>query len=1023
MALEDFFTLTEMKDGLVVVDRVKELVAIMQKEQKSASKNIGESARQWSTVASVLAATSSMPVLNHFIQLGGLHFLDQWLQEAQQYSDNTSESSVEECTCELLRALEKFPIDRGAPAFSGIMLCVKNLVGHRSSIVQERAKVLYNQVNQEKGKGCDQPSVGEDSGHQDEVKSLKEIGTVVSGSLRQTDVKLAPADAGADEDRSVNVLPEGELQHKSSECSQLEIVATADKHFSKDSSHTTVSQVKESDVFQIDDQSSCIVLPSSHASQTAEESSVHPAGGTSSVGDCSSLGTKNNGKSSLGDGVALNNFSKEELGTKSEENSPDKFVGKEVSYVSSSSGVDHVSSADTHAQQSVMELVGMNDVNDKTPPTNVGSNTSTEASNPNDLGVGSGLPKVSSSKVNRMTTDQNDGVCSNVSQDLSVTGCISTKTDSAKTCFTGEAVDVEEFGTKLVTKEGGSDDSATTGAISKPATDVKASDVFVRSSVSPDIGFVLDDALEVARQVAKEVEREVVDYREPLCSSSSKLNSEGRVMQPGSPDSVNGEQDQPMAEPQNEILVKQTFTGGVLSKNGDEDIINAKNKGKVEYCGGNHDLSQVTEAAQRPAHEKRVPSFRFDLNEESCSHEMEHPRLVVSSSITAVSTPKEAEHELPGGSTSHIKGKARCIESAATSAFCPASIFRIPDADKAFSVEGSSSSKQRQDFLDIDLNVAGGNINEATDAVLAKMPVSSGLPSGESSVEVSSKRPMWPMWDLNSTVDNEDRSPSPASSSSLKQPITRDLNLNDHPALSESHGYPYVWGAPSSQGRDDSEGFHDGPYISIMGKKVLISRENVIPQTRSLLPNGPSPVSQLSAYYAQSGAGASAGVQYPATQYAIARAPPTPGLVYNGLRMEPYMSPSPAMYGSAAAPYNLDPRGIPMGQQIMSSPMAAPPSYARLPFPMSTATTPIGFNWIGPSQPNPDMASGLFAADMGNMEGAPRQVSAPGNITMMEEQMASTSRAMSPGMRKRKEPDNGFEQYWGLYSRQQPPWH
>lgn len=1035
MVLEDFFTLAEMKDGLAATDRVRELMAAIQKEKNSAVKNAGDTTRQRSIVASVLAATVNMPILNHFIELGGLHFLDEWLQEAQQYSDNTSEKSVEEYTCELLSALEKLPVDKGAPAFSGIMLCVKNLAGHKCSSVQERAKVLFNQVNQEQEKGCDQPK---DLGHQDEVKSLNETGTVVSSSVGQTDVKHAPVEAGADEDRSVNVLPECKLQHKSSDCSQLESVTTGDKPVSKKNSyHTTVSQVKESDVPQTGDQSSSIVLPSSQGSPTIPESSVCGAEGTGAIGVRSSLSTNNNGRTSIEEVSVLTKFPNEELGTESEENIPEKFAGKEVSYISSPSGVDHVSSADTHAQQSVMEPVVMNDDDDKALPTNAGNNTSTEVSHPIDLGVGSGQPKLSSSKMNCMATEQNDGISSNVSQDLSVTACISTKTDSIKSRFTGEAEDVKEFAADSIMKVGASDDSATTGAISEPSADVKAPDVIVRPRENSDLDFVLDDALEVARQVAKEVEREVVDYRERLCSSFSKQNSEGRVMQPGSPDSVNGEQDQLMTEPENEVSVQQSFAGGILPTNGDEHITNAKSKGKLEDRMDNHGMSQVTEPAQRPANEKRETGF--DLNEGSYFQDMDHPGVVVSSSITAVSTLKEAEHELLFGSTCRAKGKQICSESAATSAFCPASVFRIPDADKAFSVEGSSSSKQRHDFLDIDLNVAEGNTIGATDAVLGKMPVSSGLPSGESSVEVSSKRPMWLMWDLNSTVDNDGRSPSPTSSSPLKQPIVRDLNLNDHPSLFESQGHPFVCGtssvqdqghpfvcgASSVQGRDDFEGFHEeAPYIKFMGAKLPInSRDDVIPQTRSLLPNVPFPVSQFSAYYAQPGGGA--GVQYPTAQYAIAHAPPAPSFVYNGMRMmeQPYMSLSPAMYGSGAVPYTMDPRENQMGHQLMNPPMAGPPSYAR-PYPMNMATAPIAYNWIGPSQPNLELGSGIFMGDIGNREGTSRQASMPGTMNLMGEQMASSSRPMSPGLRKRKEPDNGYEPCLGLYSRhQQPPWH
>ena len=71
MTLEDFFTLTEMKDGLTAPSRVQELVSVMQKEKDSEVKNAADATRQWASVASTIAATENKDCLDLFIQLDG----------------------------------------------------------------------------------------------------------------------------------------------------------------------------------------------------------------------------------------------------------------------------------------------------------------------------------------------------------------------------------------------------------------------------------------------------------------------------------------------------------------------------------------------------------------------------------------------------------------------------------------------------------------------------------------------------------------------------------------------------------------------------------------------------------------------------------------------------------------------------------------------------------------------------------------------------------------------------------------
>ena len=153
MTLEDFFTLTEMKDGLTAPSRVEELLNVMQKDKDCVLKNVGDATRQWAAVASTIAATENKDCLDLFIQLDGLWFIDRWLKDAENFGKDTSESFAEESITALLRALEKLQIDNERSISSGIWITVKNLLGHNSSKVQEGARMLFDRWKQ--GKDCD----------------------------------------------------------------------------------------------------------------------------------------------------------------------------------------------------------------------------------------------------------------------------------------------------------------------------------------------------------------------------------------------------------------------------------------------------------------------------------------------------------------------------------------------------------------------------------------------------------------------------------------------------------------------------------------------------------------------------------------------------------------------------------------------------------------------------------------------------------------------------------------------------
>ncbi|KVI07797.1 Transcription factor IIS, N-terminal, partial [Cynara cardunculus var. scolymus] len=142
MTLEDFFTLTELRDGLTTPTRVNELLTVMQKEKDCVVKNVGEATRQWSAVACTIATTENKDCLDLFIQLDGLWFIDRWLKDAQKFGNDTENRFLEELIIALLRALERLQVDNHRSISSGIDKTVQDLLGHSSSMVREKAKAL-----------------------------------------------------------------------------------------------------------------------------------------------------------------------------------------------------------------------------------------------------------------------------------------------------------------------------------------------------------------------------------------------------------------------------------------------------------------------------------------------------------------------------------------------------------------------------------------------------------------------------------------------------------------------------------------------------------------------------------------------------------------------------------------------------------------------------------------------------------------------------------------------------------------
>lgn len=1021
MTLEDFFTLTEMKGGLMSHSRVEELISVMQRD-KDCIVNVNDAARQWSSVASTLAATENRDSLDHFVRLNGLLFLDRWLQDAQKFNNDTCDNSVEASISLLLGALKKLPIDHKRSISSGIGATVKKLLAHKNSGVQERARALFSCWSQEIDNYEDKQDMKEVDGYVEDRVNRAD-GTVSAESWCHKN----PCCDNTLTERNTDGKPIGDEHQDSRNTGGSQYKSTGDLDISdscnKDNNHASLDQEYKEDESRAQDL--CTMPNSCQASiSVMEETSSCPAEKTTSMGSCSILNSVEWMPSHILRFKDITTDAKEadfKIGSLGGN-------GKQETSVSNSSGSGSgsgsVSPADSvGAQQPVIQPDVLSNINvnetrncmEKTLLDSVDGHS----------GICTGLkgmavePEIQKHMQNTdlEVTYKVSGPCSDVMQNSSFVRMNSGNLDNinSEKHDPEKTDDIEELSDELKLKAG--TNYKTTVSISSPEIDANFSELKTKSDLDFEYGF--DDALEVARQVAKEVEREVVDYRKQFCSSSSEKASEGRVRQPGSPDSINDERYQTVGRSRDEPPIKQNLIGRAVSPNVEVQLMDSVYVDKTENCMRKDDSSQVcTETLQKPIDEGKINLCDFDLNE-ACSEEVDH------AVITFVSASKVAPAGVPKAPL-HFEGELGWKGSAPTSAFRPAHSRRTPDCGKPLSVVGSSqSSKQRRVFLDIDLNATEGDGDGASHPGMGKQVlVSSDLPSGESSVEVSSRRAQRLQLDLNRIGDNEDNpssdgrleerfiyhhpigSPSPASSSSSRQFPPRNIDLNGNPSLYDD----FSDRQPGYSKCSISGGFRgDDPVVSIMGTRVAINRHELIPQTQTFLPSGRGVESPISAVYgrAENGLGTFAH-------------PPPSLFSYNGFGMRSPVSLSPAIYGPGSVPCMVDSRGAPVLPQMIPSSSDVP--HSQLPLFMSMSNPITGLN--GVSRPSLDLNSGLsiVEAERCRSGGDAGQLFIPGQGILME-QMRSVSQHIGPGLgTKRKEPDGGGWELYPVGYKHQPPW-
>ncbi|KAJ4702143.1 IIS transcription factor [Melia azedarach] len=1037
MTLEDFFPPTKMKEGLTAPSLVEELVSIMQKEKDAGVKNIGDATRQWAAVASVIAATENRDCLDLFIQLDGLWFIDRWLKDAQKFANDTNEGFIEESITAMLRALEKLHIDNERSLSSGIWITVQNLLGHSSSRVQDRARALFESWKEGKVSGEHDHGVKCVGPSYDDDVAVSAIHGKESSRTESTILDVPLPKASFNEENNVTEPVGGEILPLNSECRQPE--NTEDVQ-TKSNNNEPCSDIKL-DVIDMQDKPPDHVA-SKLSNSVAENSFMEdklPVGTverTCSVETCNSPASKQCCNEEQSNAQKMNELSKDEKQAATKVCVTASASTGTVEARTVSSAADVASDHDIMSAPPLKDNIDANE-GDSDVKATVDGDVRTLASEPKSGMDNMEVANNCSTLVFKSSGE--DCEChSDAMQNSSGKESMYGKHKDLGTSFSRiKGIGAAEEDKERISSDGVSD-LRNDSNLSKSAMAIQSPDAANKRTSDIELEYGIIDALEVARKVAQEVEREVVDYRERSCSSSEKILS-GGIGPPESPDSVNEKQDLVNEVPSKEMPAEQNYCAEAYCEV-ERQLVNSDNV-ETEPENGIADVesSQVTEAEVNP--EKGLCGF--DLNQEVCSDDMDrpvnpvNPVNPVSTPVSVVSASRAAAASGLPAAPLQFEGTLGWKGSAATSAFRPASPRRTSDSDKTTLPIGgaNSSSKQRQDFLDIDLNVAEAVDEKLADLIPEKqIPVSSSLHSAESSLEMSPKRSERLKLDLNRISDDSDapatdlrmetrlvpsrnghRSPSPASSSSSMQPSLRNIDLNDRPYLHNDfsdqvphHGKSYqnasAFGSPKA----------DDPVISIMGARVEVNRKDFSPQISSL-PNGRTLETAMDGNLARS-----RGVPGLGTSYSH-----SPGFGYNGFTTAPALSYSSPTYGPGSTiPYMVDTRGAPVVPQIVASAATVPTSYSQAPpFIMSMTSASSGLNFA--SRPNLDLNSG-FATEGGNRDSLGlRQLFMPSQGRSMEEQLRGSSQPSSSSSGvggKRKEPDSGRESFQLNCRHQQPPW-
>ncbi|XP_038899939.1 uncharacterized protein LOC120087121 [Benincasa hispida] len=1026
MTLEDFFTLTEIKNGLTAPCRVEELINVMQKEKDCFVKNVSDATRHWAAVAGAIAATENKDCLDLFIQLDGLSFIQRWLKDAQKFSNDTSDSTVEESIIVLLQALKKLHITAEKSISSGILFTIKGLyenTDHGKSRFGKELSVLLDRWMQE----INDKDLLRDAEH---IVHYDEENSNLARGAGRSSASGASVSRELSSDGKQTAEPVGDKILSSGSSDALHLDKIEDSKVQSPRNELNSHSFSGNSVVRDrspDLATNCAVMlaPIEDVLKKDETSLCSVGGGTSvSVASAAREGSDN-----------------EQLaGLKKSNESPE--LENHVNKIDGSSGRSCVTEKSDNSSHSPMQdpgsvLEGFDAANgeesakeapaqqDNDGLDNAGARQRSSSLDSERVSTLDSASGISDKKTNyaSMTVFKPAGLDTDryrsTLRDLSMNGSLIGKFEERGASFSR----MEDFGQVKGDRQRRrkEDDGGITNSVfSKPKLNPKTSNIIDnRSDMELEYGIV--DALEVARQVAQEVEREVVEYREPSCSSSSDKVSDGGIRQLGKPDSVSEKQDLPADLQGREVQSAKSHVAESYS-DAETCLTHPDNLDTQPENLNEMESSMVTEAARGAEASTEKGFCEFDLNQDVFNDDAEQLATPVSLPVSVISVSRPAASSGLPITPLQFEGALGWRGSAATSAFRPASPRKVPDSDRTLSSGGNSdSSKQRQDFLDIDLNVA--ETGEET-----RKQIGSSFPqSGEFLVESGPRRSGGLKLDLNCVGDDVDApasdlrleglfnnqnsySASPACSSSSMQPLVRNIDLNDRPYVqgdAPDQGPGKYSQNATAYGRPNS----DASVISIMGTRVEVGRKD-FPFHASSLPNGRTvEPTGMGATLARTGdiLGMNSAVSFHQT----------PFIGYNGLTPGPTISFSTMYEPSGSMPYMVDSRGTAVMPQYMGPMSAVPPSsYSHPPFIMGMADAQLTPNGVvAHSRPKFDLNSGL--SDSGGL----KQLLFPGHLRSVEEQLRQPSSSGVGSKRKEPDgPDGGWEGYLLSYKHQQPPW-
>lgn len=1007
MTIKDFFTLTEMSNGLAAPARVKELVAVMQ-ESGCPVKNVGEAARQWSAVARAIAATENQECLDLFIQLDGLHFIGKWLKDAQKLENDSNDNFVEESITHLLEAIGKLHVDCKNLVASEIWTTVRDLLVHNNSEVQDKAQVLFESWKRGTNGNT---SLSDAEG---------------SGALTDDDMgKSADIERGIGHPESSqrvdSLSRETSCREKGQESSRDNAVLSA--------SPDAVLAGKVKNEQNLDENSNHKVGDDELSNHVGSPSLVKPA---MELLACHSIGAASTKtcKPAVSGHITLDggmDFHEVESGSDAKHNpkietSPEKSGSLEE--LNTSEDIPTPSNSDAaDARKSATEPISQKfpDAEDKIL-CNEGS--AYIDSKKTDLDGNSFMDDICSANQCRNSSAAKEG---DEFEGRILCKSSGTETNQENTLELGVFMSEIEDHEKIdkLGQHVSSDDLTNDYKFAKKLK-VREPDQAGKKSDAELYG--IEDPLEVARQVAIEVEREFVDYREQSCDASEKL-PEGNVHRPDSPNIVGGKESQTSETPPKDVasdpdLSAETSPMQEKSSPSTEDL-------DAEQTNGMQDVatSQVTEVApEEDSREKELCSF--DLNQEACSEDADRPENQLPPPMSIVSASRAAAAHGWPVAPSQFEGNLGWKGSATTSAFHPASSRRMPESEKDLYDGGIGCSSRELGCLDIDLNMAE-SVDGQTECLLPEknVPSHSGLPSGES---FANTNPRSEHLELDLNLMNDDgtcpsgwqmghffpqgngKNSQSHSSTSSKQPSLKNIDLNDQPSfLNNSTNNSYV--SKLSQNFTGGVKSND-PGISIMGKRVEINHKDFPSQNAALL-NGRTSDIAFDVNLGRTGGFLGLGSVLPYGHSSVYGC--------SNIAPESAMPFSSAIHGSRG-PVNwmVDSRGAPVMPQIAASASVMPTSFAQTPFfiNMSSPTPSNEVGAAGPSRSSFDLNSGMKAEGGSKDPTGFAQFLSLGQVRSMDEQLRSNSQLTigSAVGGKRKEPANGWEHYPSKHCT--PPW-